>query len=596
MVSLRNVIYDNDNAYQIKAGRIAIQGLLAASLLGSAYTTANAQSVIATPVRSEAAATLQGVVSVRELAASQANLEALRGNQNAGPIEQPVHRLPDGSLTSAPSRETIEALPLTPEPNAAVVSQSAGSLFQSLIGFVGIHEGDNVAANGGDSEPPDQGLAVNNNVLAEINNNVIRFFNATTGAPLTGPMANSAFFGVPAGFNLSDTQVFFDPVSQRWIFDELMFSDSFDGFELAVSQTSDPLGKYFLYKLRAFSDDLAGCGGWDCLPDYPKMGYDANGFYITADLFSNVSNAFVEVAIYPLPKYLIEMGANFNYARLDDPMDFVVQPSVPAPGEPFSTANNGSEFLMSAPGSPNLAILAIDNTNNINNTPQSMNLLRTTVAAQAYGSGTVPSTQPNVIGPYCKSVGTTSAPSLDGGYSAFQATIQKANGGNLYGALPFGSNDGNGLNRDVIAWFEVQPTLGGTSLSAKIVNQGYVIPPGGNSISYPAFGLNHTGAGILGMTITDNVATFPSAAIVNFTGTATNSAIVIAGPGFTSDDGFSGCPKNLPGAKGRWGDYGAATVDAVTGFSYTANEMIPDPAQFTRGPAANWGTFITQTH
>ena len=91
-------------------------------------------------------------------------------------------------------------------------------------------------------------------------------------------------------------------------------------------------------------------------------------------------------------------------------------------------------------------------------------------------------------------------------------------------------------------------------------------------------------------------ATFPSAAIVNFTGTATNSAIVIAGPGFTSDDGFSGCPKNLPGAVGRWGDYAAATVDAVTGFSYTANEMIPDPAQFTRGGLANWGTFITQTH
>ena len=269
------------------AGRIAIQGLLAASLLGSAYTTANAQSVIATPVRSPAAATLQGVVSVRELAASQANLEALQGQQKARPVEQPIHRLPDGSLTSAPSRETLDALPLTPEPTAAVVSRSAGSLFRSLIGFTGLHEGDNATANGGgEGEPPDQGLAVNNNVVAEINNNVTRFFNATTGAPLTGPMANSAFFGVPAGFNLSDPQVFFDPVSQRWIFHELMFSSTFEGFALAVSQTSDPLGKYFLYQIRAFSDDVAGCGGQDCLPDYPKAGYDANGYYITADLFS----------------------------------------------------------------------------------------------------------------------------------------------------------------------------------------------------------------------------------------------------------------------------------------------------------------------
>jgi hypothetical protein len=98
------------------------------------------------------------------------------------------------------------------------------------------------------------------------------------------------------------------------------------------------------------------------------------------------------------------------------------------------------------------------------------------------------------------------------------------------------------------------------------------------------------------MTITDTQATFPSAAVINFTGTAFDSSILIDGPGFTSDDGYSGCPANAPGKVGRWGDYAAATLDAVTGFSYTANEMIPDPAQFARGTLANWGTFISQTH
>src|SRR6516225_8006836 len=157
---------------QLKAGRIAAQGLLAAGWLTGAYATSDAQTVIATPVRSETPATLQGVVSVRELAASQANLEALQGQQRARPIEHPRHLLPDGGLTSEPSRETLETLPLTPEPTVAVVSRSAGSLFRSLVGFVGIHEGDNTAANGGgESEPPDQGLAVNNNIVAEINNN-----------------------------------------------------------------------------------------------------------------------------------------------------------------------------------------------------------------------------------------------------------------------------------------------------------------------------------------------------------------------------------------------------------------------------------------
>ena len=472
--------------------------------------------------------------------------------------------------------------------------------FTSIKGFVGIYEGDNARVNGYETEPPDQGLAVHDNIAAEINNNLVQFFNATTGAPLTAPMANSAFFNA-AGFNLTDTQVFYDPVSARWFFVEVMAggSPSFNGFAVAVSKTSNPLGTYHIYHVRAFSNTLAGCGGQDCFPDYHKDGYDANAFYITADLFSNVSGGFVESAIYALPKSKLEAGASFRYKRFDDPSDFVVQPSVPAPREPFSTADNGSEFFLSAPGSATLSILAVVNSNDIVSSMGNMKLFRGTFPSQSYAGGTVPSTQPDVIGPFCKSVGVTSAPSLDGGYSAFQATAQKA-GGDLYAALAFGAKDSTGLNRDVIAWFEVRPTLTKTSVSGSIVHQGVVIPPSGYSISYPAFGLSKGGAGAMGMTITNTSASaaggYPSAAFIQFTGTAPTGAIIVSGPGFTSDDGFSGCPGAGPGQVGRWGDYGAATVDSETGFVYTANEMIPNPQTFPRGGLANWGTFITQTH
>jgi hypothetical protein len=77
------------------AGRSATRGLLAATLLAGAGAVANAQSVAAAPAASEARATLVGVVSVTELAASQANLEALQ----RPPVEQPLHRLPNGGLT-----------------------------------------------------------------------------------------------------------------------------------------------------------------------------------------------------------------------------------------------------------------------------------------------------------------------------------------------------------------------------------------------------------------------------------------------------------------------------------------------------------------
>jgi hypothetical protein len=538
-------------------------------------------------------------MSVTDLANSEANRQALELlPRNVPAVEHPKHRLPDGSLTSKPGQQMLRALPPAAEPNVDVTAGGVLPKFASTKGFTGIFEVNNVTANQSELEPPDQGLAVHNNVAAEINNNVVRFFNATTGAGLTAPMANAAFFNA-AGFNLTDPQSFYDPVSGRWFLVEVMSrsSPAFDGFAVAVSKTSNPLGTYHVYHVRAFSNTVTGCQAQDCFPDYHKDGYDANAFYITADLFSNVSGAFVESAIYALPKSKLEAGASFTYKRFDDPSDFVVQPSVPAPGEPFSTADNGSEFFLSALGSSTLSILAIINSDDIVSSINNMKLFRSTLKSQSYGSGTVPSTQPDVIGPFCKSVGVTSAPSLDGGFSAFQATVQKASG-HLYGAMAFGAKDGAGLNRDVIAWFEVAPTLTSTSVSGSIVHQGVVAPPNGYSISYPAFGLNKTGAGAMGMTITNKSASvaggFPSAAVLQFTGTAPTGAITVTGQGFTSDDGFTGCPGAGPGQVGRWGDYGAATVDSETGFFYTANEMIPNPTTHPRGQFANWGTFITQ--
>ncbi len=120
------------------------------------------------------------VFSASQRAESEANRQALQSLRNAPPVEQPRHRLPDGSLTSAPGRTMLEALPLAAEPNAVTRWSGLGSSFSSRKGFTGIRAGDNVTANHYELEPPDQGLAVNNNVAAEINNNVTRFFNATS--------------------------------------------------------------------------------------------------------------------------------------------------------------------------------------------------------------------------------------------------------------------------------------------------------------------------------------------------------------------------------------------------------------------------------
>jgi hypothetical protein len=466
------------------------------------------------------------------------------------------------------------------------------------------------AAVGANATPPDQGLAVHDNLVAEIVNRSVQFFKSD-GTPLTNPIEGSVFFLAEGllgeGTQVHDPQVFFDPKSKRWYFHAIIptVPNLVSGvIGLAVSQSSDPLGTYFIYHVRLVSDDLSGCGGVDCFPDYPHGGYDANALFISTRLFSSGCPTCLAPAVYVLSKAQLEaglkVGESLDIARFLLSGDSFAQPSVPAPHEPFETANGGTEYLMRATSSNLVSVIAIYNTREINRSPSSLQIRMVDVQAEPYAKEVVPSAQPDIVGPYCASQGVTSAPSLNaaspGGFTDFTATIQKA-GGNLYGVLPFGSKDGNGFSRNVLAWFILRPTLTSTpSLTANIVAQGYVVPPDGYSLIYPAFTVNKAGRGLIGFTVSNPDANapggFPSAAIIEFAGFPKGN-IIVTGQGATSDDSASGCRRPGPGGVALWGDYGAATIDAATGFFYTANEYIPDPTVFPRIATNNWGTFIT---
>ena len=395
----------------------------------------------------------------------------------------------------------------------------------------------------------------------------------------------------------------FDPTIGRWFLTDVEISQEtrFHFLKVAVSKTKNPLGSYFIYTfIVGFSPE---CGiDFPCIVTNPRAGYDANGLYISVNLFGFGRDAkgFVGATTYALPKSKLVAGAaSFTSVRIVHPGDFMVQPSVPAPGEPFETAANGTEYLMEARNivdrSRKVRIWAISNTKNIVTAPNTLRAFFIDVAVANYGP-TVPATEPNVIGPVCKSRGATAAPFLDGGLWTFQATVQKASR-KLYGALPFGTRDGQGLLRDFVAWFALKPSVNSFTgyPSALIVNQGYVVAPNGYSLLNPAFGLNKSGAGALGFTITNRSASvpggFPSAGFIQFTGTGRAGGIKISGQGIASDDLGFPC-SGTPPVVGPWGTYGAATVDAATGFFYTANENISG----ARAPNSNWGTFITQLH
>jgi hypothetical protein len=110
----------------------------------------------------------------------------------------------------------LERLPLAAEPNAGVGRHIP---FLQISGFTGITLGSE-AAVGGNGAPPGQGLAVHDNIVAEIVNRSVQFFKSD-GTPLTNPIWGSVFF-LAEGFNVFDPQAFFDPKSKRWYFHTML--------------------------------------------------------------------------------------------------------------------------------------------------------------------------------------------------------------------------------------------------------------------------------------------------------------------------------------------------------------------------------------
>jgi hypothetical protein len=140
-----------------------------------------------------------------------------------------------------------------------------------------------VGANG--YIPPDPNIAVGKTYIVQMVNSQIAVF-SKSGALLSGPTALSSLWtslgGACASSNAGDPIVQYDNVADRWLVSELGSSGSAPYSEcIAVSQTNDPRGAYFLY-----SYDFG-----TSLNDYPKFGVwptATNSAYLaTYNMFAN---------------------------------------------------------------------------------------------------------------------------------------------------------------------------------------------------------------------------------------------------------------------------------------------------------------------
>jgi hypothetical protein len=556
------------------------------------------------------------------------------------PLTLTFQAAPSGFLPAGPEKPRLQ--PRFPPPPAIARSSgilttghltsanltSAQMLVQSLsvssaasnIGFNGMTHSDQRLANSGNQfsiEPPNPSIAVANGNILEGVNNAVRVY-TTSGAQLIPTIASNQLFGLgPAidrtrtpnvyGVYTTDMRVFFDQDISRWFVLQRSQDEDSSGnplsdshIYLAVSQTGDPTGTYNIYVMDTSNGGNVGC---PCVDDYPQIGADRYGFYISANEYSiqDPNNPYFNGAVVlAISKADLAAGNPTPKAsRFAVPYftgyEFAIQPASTPPGASPFLASGGVEFFVSSYPvgyDNNLALWALSNTASLQTSNPNLLLTRTTVSTLAH-----------VVPPYGVSqrsgnltLGST-LEFLDAGYFSDSRVLSVSySGGRLFVTLASAVLDANNNQVAGCLYVVFAPTFRGGVLGATSPDkQGYLAATN-NHILRPAIAVNPQGRGAIAFTLV-GPDYYPSAAFVSIDITASApSAIEIVGAGVLPEDGFSGygpipaCPTCSGNGIARWGDYSTA-VTSTDGSIWLVSEYIPN---LPRTPLANWGTFISQ--
>lgn len=505
-------------------------------------------------------------------------------------------------------------------------------------------------ANGGNQfsvEPPDQALCVGNGFVMESVNNVIRIFD-TAGNAKTGPIDHNTFYGYIAAINrttgargpsITDPVCLFDADTQRWFhvvltLDHVGTTANTNGnnhLDIAVSTSADPTGSWVIYRLPVQNNGTQGtpdhrCNSGFCLGDYPHIGADANGIYLTTNEFAFSGPGFYGAQIYAIGKHALANLSNsvpvvlINTADFDLP-SFTAWPAQ-SPGTQYNTDNGGTEYLLSSLAvfedsgeSDQLLVYSLTNTKSLNTATPALGFNVGVLGTQKYGvppssnqktAGNTPlrdclaDTTTNCFSAIAGAPSRFNNPQLrpDSNDSRMQQ-VMYANG-KLWGALDTavdiaGDVDANGaqITRAGIAYFVFNPNSG-------VMSQQGVVALKGNNVSYPAMGVVESGRGVMAFTLMGNDY-FPSAAYVPLDAKVGAGDIRVVATGAGPQDGFAGYRPF--GTRARWGDYGAAATDGksiwlaseYTAQTCTYTQYKADPTcGGTRGALGNWATRVTQ--
>jgi hypothetical protein len=515
----------------------------------------------------------------------------------------------------------------------------AGKHVSSPVGltanFPGLNHYVQRTSDGGNQfsvEPPDMGLAVGNGFVVQAVNDVMNIYDAHGTPLITAASLNEFFYQehaicrscspVTYGHSITDPTVYFDHDTQAWFLTVLTFDVNpatgaelgTDHIDIAVSSTPDPTGLWKLYQIDVSQDgflcSLADYG--PCFGDFPHVGADANGFYVTTNSFGFFHyGGYRGVNIYGLPKAALAANASsvsfVLYSQLGydtgEPAFAVMPATTPIEGQ-YDTDNGGTEFFMTALDlgaiyDNRVAIIGMTNTSALNFDPLQTQLGGSILLTQTYGDP-LPAAQKVGNIP----LGDTVYHKPEGVLDASDARITQCvyASGKLFGSntsrLQVGS-DPTPLSGASYYIFKPRVT-GGSNVGGTLWRQGYVAVAG-NNLTYSSIGVTQSGKGVMTFTLVgpDHYPSSAYAMVDKVTGIPGD--VRVAAEGVGPQDGFTEYSGTHP--RPRWGDYSAATFDGDSiwwaqeyiGQTCTDAQFIADnTCGSTRTLNANWGTFISE--
>jgi hypothetical protein len=550
---------------------------------------------------------------------------------------------------------------------------------QFVIGFEGLNLYQQRYARGGNQfsvEPPDQGLCAGGGYVVEVVNDVLNVFNTSGQSLLPDNTSSNIVAGFPRNVNhavdlnsflgyapainrstgvraqfVTDPSCIYDAATQRFFFIALTLETFPNGafttvnhLDLAVSETSDPTGAWRIYRTDVTNDgtNTGGANPGPYLGDYPHIGADAYGVFVTTNAYPWCCNGFSGAQIYAFSKAQLVAGAAsvamvhldtsglVNVPSNETPTQsgFTVWPAqTPGMGS-FSLDAGGTEYFLSSNAtteatnpvsgiggshtSDQLVVWTLTNTSSLGGTAPALTLSNHVLSVNQYGippkqqqpgSGTLAKTAT----PLGNCINDTATLLFNGQIGCWRLLFggEPAHGevistpdsndtrmqqvmyanGKLWAALDTALNPDGGAQRAGIAWFIINPN------SHKLVMQGY-LGAAGHDFTYPAIGVTASGRGVMAFTDTGDT-TNPSAAY------AAIDALAGVGPwndvngglGAAQDDGFTSYQAEVGSPpRTRWGDFGGAAVDGNS--IWIASEYIAHACDYTTwgGPFFNGGS------